>query len=127
MAGMMPELAVTPAYAAASEGHVAVLELLFAADADPDLQVPRGDTPLCAAASNGHPDAVEAVLDAGADPAGRLANGTTPLDMVRAAKAQVAQMKAMLGNLPMALPGMPKLPSAEKLDACEALLLEELE
>jgi ankyrin repeat protein len=62
----------TALHEAATMGHLAVLNVLLAAGANPNAQtVLEGDSPLIDAARSGHADCVIALLKAGADPSFR--------------------------------------------------------
>jgi len=131
-AGIFPEIAASPLYAAASEGKEAAIALLIERGADPDRVVAHGDLPLAAAAAHGHVDALEALLDGGADPEARRGSGDTALDLVRGARQQLQVMRSALGglmNMPGLgqMPGMPELPDDDKMEACEQALIEAME
>ncbi|MFM2128862.1 MAG: hypothetical protein RL477_408, partial [Pseudomonadota bacterium] len=70
---------------AAWADHVAVMDLLLAAGANPDFPDEYGETALFWAAGSGRKDAVRRLLAAGADPARRGREGATALDAARAA------------------------------------------
>ena len=56
-----------PVFIAAYGGHVACIEALLDANADPDAPHPAGATPLQTAAERGHVGAVTCLLGHGAD------------------------------------------------------------
>ena len=63
----------TPLFHAARNGYSAIVELLLANGADPDMDAKRSDsdawrTPLSFAAENGHEEVVRLLLERGADP-----------------------------------------------------------
>lgn len=124
MARAVPDIAVSAIYAAAMSDQAAAIELLCELGADPELSIPHGDIPLAAAAAAGKINAVEALLDEGVHPNEARPDGQTPLSVLRATRAQLAPMRAMLGGLPIKLPGMPELPSEADLQRCEDALLE---
>ena len=69
----------TPLWAAASFGHLEVLELLIERNAEVDSRTLAGSTPLRAAAFNGHIDIVSCLVEHGADVDARHHDGSTPL------------------------------------------------
>ena len=124
IAAMMPSIAVTALYAAAVSNQVEAIELLCELGADPEHAIPNGDTPLCGACTSGNVLAAEALLDEGVDPDQVRGDGQTALTQLRAARAQLSQMRSMMQGMPMNLPGMPPIPTEADLAACEALLIE---
>ena len=70
----------TPLHYAATNGHVAVIELLLENHAYIDAASPNGTTPLMMAAHYGSPEAVKLLLDSGADPTLKNQLGLTALD-----------------------------------------------
>ncbi|KAK4085523.1 uncharacterized protein Triagg1_513 [Trichoderma aggressivum f. europaeum] len=69
----------SPLYGAVDKGHTAVVGLLLAGGAEPDLGNTRGTTPLMCAADKGDATLVEMLLAAGADPNLRDCEGNTTL------------------------------------------------
>lgn len=65
-----------PLIRASRGGHAAVVRLLLAAGADPNLAEGEGITALTVAAEGGHLEVVRLLLEAGADPAYRTWEGT---------------------------------------------------
>jgi uncharacterized protein len=80
----------TPLHYAATNGHLAMIELLLDQNAYIDAESPNGTTPLMMAAHYGSPAAVKLLLDAGADP--RLKNqlGLSAIDFANQANRQDA-------------------------------------
>jgi ankyrin repeat protein len=70
----------TPLHYAATNGHLAIMELLLENHAYIDAESPNGTTPLMMAAHYGTPAAVKLLLDAGADPRLRNQLGLSALD-----------------------------------------------
>ena len=70
----------TPLHYAATNGHLAVIELLLEQHAYIDAESPNGSTPLMMAAHYGTPAAVKLLLEAGADPLIRNQLGLTAID-----------------------------------------------
>ena len=68
----------TPLWAAARNGHEAVVPALLAAGADKDRASRDGATPLWVAAAKGHAAVVSALLAAGVDKRKRSSASTTP-------------------------------------------------
>jgi ankyrin repeat protein len=77
------DFAVMPLHSAVAGGHEAVVEVLLAAGADPNVTQRHGWTPLQGAAANGLLASVERLLEAGADPGARNDDGRTALDVAR--------------------------------------------
>ena len=73
----------TPLHYAATNGHLAIMELLLEHHAFIDAQSPNGTTPLMMAAHYGTPAAVQLLLEAGADPAMKNQLGLSALDFAR--------------------------------------------
>jgi ankyrin repeat protein len=85
----------TPLHYAATNGHLAIIELLLENHAYVDAESPNGTTPLMMAAHYGSPEAVKLLLEAGADP--RLKNqlGLTAIDFAqRANRTDAAELIA---------------------------------
>jgi ankyrin repeat protein len=70
----------TPLHYAATNGHVAVIELLLENNAYIDAESPNGTTPLMMAAHYGSAAAVQELLQAGADPTLKNQLGLTAID-----------------------------------------------
>ena len=75
-----PLMGATPLFAAAQEGHYAVVRALLDAGADKDLANNVGATPLFFAAQMGREAIVRALLDAGADKT-KMCEGKTAHDI----------------------------------------------
>ena len=85
----------TPLHYAATNGHLAVMELLFANNAYIDAESPNGTTPLMMAAQYGSTAAVKRLLDEGADPALKNQLGLTAIDFAhRASRPDAAELIA---------------------------------
>ena len=87
----------TPAYFAASRGHVACLRELLRRGADVTKPSSRR-TPLHSAAVWGHEDCVSVLLAAGADPAALDASGLSPAAAARAVN-QIATAALIEGHM----------------------------
>jgi uncharacterized protein len=84
-----------PLHYAATSGHVAVMELLFANNAYIDAESPNGTTPLMMAAQYGSTAAVKRLLEEGADPALKNQLGLTAIDFAnRANRPDAAELIA---------------------------------
>lgn len=75
----------TPLHYAATNGHIAVMELLLEEHAYIDAESPNGTTPLMMAAMYASPAAVKFLLEAGADPTPKNQLGMTAIDFARKA------------------------------------------
>jgi uncharacterized protein len=85
----------TPLHYAATNGHVAIMELLFANNAYIDAESPNGTTPLMMAAQYGSTSAVKRLLEEGADPALKNQLGLTAIDFAnRASRPDAAELIA---------------------------------
>jgi len=74
-----------PLHYAATNGHLAVMELLLEHHAYIDAESPNGSTPLMMAAHYGTPAAVKLLLEAGADPSLKNQLGLTAIDFAHRA------------------------------------------
>jgi hypothetical protein len=70
----------TPLHYAATNGHVAIMQMLLDENAYIDAESPNGTTPLMMAAMYGSPAAVKLLLESGADPTPKNQLGLTALD-----------------------------------------------
>jgi len=85
-----------PLHYAATNGHVAVMELLLEHHAFIDAESPNGTTPLMMAAMYGTPEAVRFLLEAGADPSMKNQLGLSAADFAaRAGRKDLAQTLAV--------------------------------
>jgi ankyrin repeat protein len=75
----------TALHYAATNGHVAVMQLLLDHHAYIDAESPNGTTPLMMAAQYGSPGAVKLLLEAGADPLLKNQLGLTAIDFAQRA------------------------------------------
>lgn len=73
----------TPLHYAATNGHLAVINLLLENHAYIDAASPNGTTPLMMAAHYGTPAAVKLLLEAGADPLLKNQQGLTAIDFAQ--------------------------------------------
>jgi uncharacterized protein len=80
----------TPLHYAATNGHLAVIELLLENHAYIDAESPNGTTPLMMAAHYGSPAAVKLLLEAGADPGLKNQLGLTAVDFAQRANRRDA-------------------------------------
>jgi ankyrin repeat protein len=80
----------TPLHYAATNGHLAIIELLLENHAYIDAESPNGTTPLMMAAHYGTPAAVKLLLDAGADPSLKNQLGLSAADFAMRANRQDA-------------------------------------
>lgn len=69
----------TPLHAAVSGGHLDIVDLLIAAEADVNAVDNQKRTPLHLACYDGHKEIVEKLISHGADLEAKFSNGTTPL------------------------------------------------
>lgn len=71
---------ITPLYAAASHGHIAIVDMLINAHADVNkASIADGATPLHLAAFFNHPNIAQLLIDVHADPNALDSDGITPL------------------------------------------------
>lgn len=85
----------TPLHYAATNGHLATMDLLLDEHAYIDAASPNGTTPLMMAAHYGTPAAVKLLLDGGADPALKNEQGLSAIDFAhRASRVDAAEMIA---------------------------------
>jgi ankyrin repeat protein len=83
----------TPLHYAATNGQVAIMELLLENHAYIDAESPNGTTPLMMAAQYGTRDAVKLLLEAGADPNLKNQLGLSALDFaMRANRRDAAEL-----------------------------------
>jgi ankyrin repeat protein len=75
----------TPLHYAATNGHLAIMELLLEQHAFIDAESPNGTTPLMMAAHYGSPAAVKLLLEAGADTTMKNQLGLTAIDFANRA------------------------------------------
>lgn len=86
----------TPLHYAATNGHLEVMELLFANNAYIDAESPNGTTPLMMAAQYGSTAAVKRLLEEGADPALKNQLGLTAIDFAqRASRPDAVELIAL--------------------------------
>jgi uncharacterized protein len=84
-----------PLHYAATNGHLEIMELLFANNAYIDADSPNGTTPLMMAAQYGSTAAVKRLLEEGADPALKNQLGLTAIDFAnRANRPDAAELIA---------------------------------
>jgi uncharacterized protein len=84
-----------PLHYAATNGHLAIMELLLEHHAFIDAESPNGTTPLMMAAHYGTPAAVKLLLEAGADPAMKNQLGLSAIDFAhRAGRQDAAELIA---------------------------------
>jgi uncharacterized protein len=85
----------TPLHYAATNGHLDIMELLFANSAYIDAESPNGTTPLMMAAQYGSAAAVKRLLDEGADPTLKNQLGLSAIDFAyRAGRTESADLIA---------------------------------
>jgi ankyrin repeat protein len=83
----------TPLHYAATNGHVAIIQMLLDENAYIDAASPNGTTPLMMAAMYGTTAAVKLLLDSGADPTLKNQLGLTALDFAnRASRKDAAEL-----------------------------------
>jgi ankyrin repeat protein len=88
--------AQTPLHDAAARGHLAAVNQLLKAGANPNVAARvNGVTPLSLAAVNGDAEVIETLLRAGADANAPLSDGTTPL-MTAASSGSVPALRALI-------------------------------
>lgn len=80
----------TPLHYAATNGHLAIMELLLEQHAFIDAESPNGTTPLMMAAHYGTPAAVKLLLEAGADATMKNQLGLSAIDFAHRAGRQDA-------------------------------------
>ena len=74
-----------PLHYAATNGHLAVMQLLIDENAYLDAESPNGSTPLMMAAHYGTPSAVKLLLESGADPTLKNSLGLSAIDFAHQA------------------------------------------
>ena len=74
-----------PLHYAATNGHLAVMQLLIEENAYLDAESPNGSTPLMMAAHYGTPSAVKLLLESGADPTLKNNPGLSTIDFAHQA------------------------------------------
>ena len=85
----------TPLHYAATNGHLATMDLLLEEHAYIDAASPNGTTPLMMAAHYGTAEAVKLLLADGADPALRNEQGLSAIDFAqRASRGEAAELIA---------------------------------
>ncbi|MBI2770748.1 MAG: ankyrin repeat domain-containing protein [Burkholderiales bacterium] len=85
----------TPLHYAATNGHLAIIDLLLENHAYIDAESPNGSTPLMMAAQYGSPEAVKLLLEAGADASLKNQLGLTAIDFAqRAGRKDSAELIA---------------------------------
>jgi uncharacterized protein len=85
----------TPLHYAATNGHLEIMELLFANNAYIDAESPNGTTPLMMAAQYASAAAVKRLLDEGADPTLKNQLGLSAIDFAfRAGRTEAAGLIA---------------------------------
>ena len=85
----------TALHYAATNGHLAIIELLLESHAYIDAESPNGTTPLMMAAHYGSPAAVKLLLEAGADPGLKNQLGLSAIDFAhRANRRDAAELIA---------------------------------
>jgi uncharacterized protein len=85
----------TPLHYAATNGHLAIMNMLLEEHAFIDAESPNGTTPLMMAAHYGTPEAVKLLLEAGADVAMKNQLGLTAVDFAhRANRRDAAELIA---------------------------------
>jgi ankyrin repeat protein len=84
-----------PLHYAATNGHLAIMELLLEHHAFVDAESPNGTTPLMMAAHYGTPASVKLLLESGADPAMKNQLGLSAIDFAhRAGRKDAAELIA---------------------------------
>ena len=84
-----------PLHYAATNGHLAVMQLLIDENAYLDAESPNGSTPLMMAAHYGTPSAVKLLLESGADPTLKNSLGLSAIDF--ATQANRLESAAIIG------------------------------
>ena len=84
-----------PLHYAATNGHLAVMQLLIDESAYLDAESPNGSTPLMMAAHYGTPSAVKLLLESGADPTLKNSLGLSAIDF--ATQANRLESAAIIG------------------------------
>ena len=84
-----------PLHYAATNGHLAVMQLLIDENAYLDAESPNGSTPLMMAAHYGTPSAVKLLLESGADPTLKNSLGLSAIDFAH--QANRVESAAIIG------------------------------
>ena len=103
---------LSPLHKAAVQGHVAVVEALLQAGANPNAGARDGSTPLHLAAHKGHAALASLLAGAGADPRRARRDGETPLhEAAEGGHAATCRVLLDLGALPGALDAAGQTPA----------------